>query len=160
MVGQILKKYYVDDPKHEGVQFGYIVCKLQEGREQKYYPFGYSHQMYRNNLLFLPTRHYHANQGEENVIHYDHDRYSINTKNLCGSEKWDFSFPNKNNLVSFNKMTIKKNDLNTDIYFYLETHIDAFGQYHGVDGCVFKTNNPEITFKDNGSIYTSVFYCG
>jgi hypothetical protein len=37
--------------------FGFIICKLNVGSE-KYHPFGYSHDVF-NNELFVPTKHFH-----------------------------------------------------------------------------------------------------
>jgi hypothetical protein len=158
--GAVLRKYYDSS-------FGFIVCKLRTGQEQ-YHPVAYSHKIYKNNLMFVPTRHHHGNH-EETISDYDHDIYSINTKPLCGSETWNYSFKVNTSrvpefdfpeILCFNKFHIKKNELNTDMYFYLDSHIEAFGQHHGVDGCVFKTNHPEITFKNRGSIYIQPFFRG
>ena len=161
LVGEILRKYYDNN-------FGYIVCNLRMGSEEKYHPLGYSHQIYKNNLMFVPTRHHHSTL-EESHSYYDHNIYSINTKPLCGSEKWNYQFKVKTDLISnfafpeilcFNKLTIKATEPNTDLYFYLDNYIEPYGQYHGIDGCIFKTNHPEITFKNRGSIYIQVFYRG
>lgn len=160
-VGQLLEKYYDNT-------FGFIVCKLREGREEKYHPLAYSHQMYQPERMFVPTRHHHSSQ-EETLSHYDHNIYSINTKDLCGNVEWDHSFCVKTHLVpdfifpeivNFCKFNIHQQDLNTDMYFYLDSHIDSFGQYHGVDGCIFKTNSPAITFQNTGSIYIQPMYRG
>ena len=165
LVGSVLSEFYPDLPLN---RFGYIVSKLSSGHKEEYHPLAYSHQIYKNNLMFIPTRHHHGNH-KELMSDYDHDIYSINTKNLCGSETWEhifkimthkipsFQFPE---VVSFNKLNIDRKDLNTDLYFYLDSHIESFGQYHGVDGCLFKTNHPEITFKNAGSVYTQPFYRG
>lgn len=161
LVGSILKKYYNSN-------FGFIVCKLREGSEEKYHPLAYSHQIYKNNLMFVPTRHHHSDY-EEKRSHYDHNIYSINTKSLCGSEHWNYQFKLQLQLingfhfpeiVNFNKLSLKAEDMNTDLYFYLDSYVESFGYCHGIDGCLFMTNHPEITFKNRGSIYTQVFYRG
>lgn len=161
LVGSLLKKYY-------NIEFGYLVCKLKTGEGNQYHPLAYSHKIYRNNQMFVPTRHHHSTH-EEKMSHYDHNIYSVNTKSLCGNEKWNYRFKVKTEkipnfrfptILCFNKFSIKKEDLNTDIYFYLDSHIEPFGQHHGPDGCVFKANHPEITFKNRGSIYIQPLYRG
>jgi hypothetical protein len=155
--------------KHYPVDFGFLVCKLRDGEtSEKYHPIAYSHQIYKQNLMFVPTRHHYSGH-EEILSHYDHAIYSINTKNLCGSASWNhefrvnlqkipnFQFPE---IISFNQLKINQESLNTDLYFYLDRHIEEFGQHHGVDGCIFRTNHPEITFKNRGSVYTQPFYRG
>jgi hypothetical protein len=159
-VGQILRKYY-------DANIGFLVCKLRRG-QGKYHPIAYSHQIYQPNIMFVPTRHHHL-MHEEHHSHYDHHIYSINTKSLCGSENWNYQFKLQTQLISdfdfpevvcFNQLAIKKKDLNTDMYFYLDSYVEPIGQCHGVDGCLFKTNHPEVTFKNKGSVYTQVFYRG
>lgn len=161
LVGNILKKYYPTN-------FGFLVCKLKTGSLEKYHPIAYSHQIYQKQKMFVPTRHHHANH-EESVSHYDHDIYSVNTKSLCGNEKWNYTFRIKTGqipnfqfpqVVCFNKLKIKRNDKNTDLYFYLDSYPDPMSQYHGVDGCIYKTNHPKVTFRNNGSVYTQPLYRG
>ena len=41
--------------------FGFIICKMANNRKD-YHPFGYSHNIY-NNLLFIPTKHYHSHNN-------------------------------------------------------------------------------------------------
>jgi len=66
--------------------FGFIICKLANNKKD-YHPFGYSHNIY-NNMLFIPTKHYHShnnflneNSVNENTITDDwaHEIYLYNT---------------------------------------------------------------------------------
>jgi hypothetical protein len=160
-VGQILSQYYHNN-------FGFIVCKLRTGTSETYHPIGYSHQMIKPHTLFVPTRHHHGHEAEV-ISHYDHNIYSINTKSLAGNAEWthtfevntdkipNFQFPE---VVCFNKFRIKANDMNTDLQFYLDSLVESFGQYRGVDGCLFKTNHPEMKFTNVGSIYIEPTFRG
>lgn len=158
IVSKILKKYYQN--------FGFLVCKLRTNSSDKYHPIAYSHQIYQTNIMFVPTRHHHDIK-EETHSDYDHEIYSINTKSLCGSYKWNYTFKLKTDLIpdfnfptinTFNKLVIKEHTKNTDLYFYLESHISP--NAYGVDGCVFRSNNPAITFKNKGSIYITPLFRG
>ncbi len=48
-------------------RFGFIVCKLKRGRHS-YHPFAYTHQTHSNNLLFVPTLHYHPHGGSSGFL--------------------------------------------------------------------------------------------
>ncbi len=153
---------------HYNKDFGFIVCKLRTGNSEKYHPIAYSHKIYKTNMMFVPTRHHHS-KNEESVSKYDHNIYSINTKSLCGSEKWDHKFRLQTTLIPdfvfpeilcFNKLVIKKKDINKDLTFCLDSYVESFGQHHGVGGCIFKTNHPCLTFKNRGSVYTHVLFRG
>src|SRR5690606_36276183 len=62
---------------------GFIVCKLRVGKDVKYHPLAYSHQITENCKLFAPTRHYHGNHDgeakEEIESDWYHEIYSWNT---------------------------------------------------------------------------------
>lgn len=79
--------------------FGFIICKLANNKKD-YHPFGYSHNIY-NNMLFIPTKHYHShnnfsyeNYVNENIItdDWDHEIYLYN-----GTAKNNIDFVNMSN---------------------------------------------------------------
>jgi hypothetical protein len=64
---------------HYNSQFGYLVCKLKEGKS-KYEPLCYSHQALPDKL-FVPTLHYHNHNGKVDTdkADWDHLIYSLGT---------------------------------------------------------------------------------
>ncbi len=44
--------------------YGFIICKLEKDKKE-YHPFAYSHAMYYD-ILFIPTKHYHAIKQKPN----------------------------------------------------------------------------------------------
>lgn len=158
VVANILKKHYPT--------FGFIVCRLRKDKDEKYHPIAYSHQIYKPNIMFIPTRHHHDAE-EETHSDYDHQIYSINTKSLCGNHKWNYGFDVQTEKIpnfafptinTFNKLVINQKTKNTDMYFYLETYMSPYS--YGVDGCIFKSNNSAITFVNKGSIYITPLFRG
>lgn len=74
--------------KHYNSQFGYLVCKLKEGKHE-YEPLCYSHAILEEKRLFVPTLHYH-DHGEGNVktetADWDHKIYSCGTTKMANRE--------------------------------------------------------------------------
>lgn len=66
--------------KHYTSEFGYLCCKLKEGK-QDYEPICYSHALHSNKKLFVPTLHYHNHHGRVDTEHadWDHLIYSAGT---------------------------------------------------------------------------------
>ena len=90
----MLKQYYTEN-------FGFIVCRLKQGMHT-YHPFAYTHKLYKPNVLFTPTRHYHVH-GKDTVhtdtADWDHEIYSPSTDlskdpgyvfTNSSSVKWNF----------------------------------------------------------------------
>jgi hypothetical protein len=86
-------------PSASEIPFGFLCCKLRPGL-QTYEPIAYSHRRIYSNKLFVPTKHYHAQEnqrklwgfsyfGNEDPLslglhsqeepHWDHIVYSIQT---------------------------------------------------------------------------------
>jgi hypothetical protein len=61
--------------------FGFIICKL-ENSEKEYHPFGYSHNIY-NNMLFIPTKHYHTHNTIPFYTPYSDNYYTSSFSNIC-----------------------------------------------------------------------------
>jgi len=61
-VKNLLKQYYAKE-------FGFIVCILRQDAE--YHPFGYTHEIRADGKLFVPTRHFHGNNGGANPFVYN-----------------------------------------------------------------------------------------
>ena len=66
--------------KHYTREFGYLCCKLKEGKAD-YEPICYSHRLHSNGKLFVPTLHYHNHGGHANTqsADWDHMIYSVGT---------------------------------------------------------------------------------
>jgi hypothetical protein len=75
-------------------QFGFIVCKLKQGKHS-YHPFAYTHAKHSSNLLFIPTLHYHPHgHGSSTTIEadWDHCIYSVGTDlDTTSSDEYIFS---------------------------------------------------------------------
>jgi len=116
--------------------FGFIICKLNLGSE-KYHPFGYSHAIF-NNILFVPTKHFHVHNTFESI-----NEYSLPSNDY---ENFDQSFEklNINHNKTFYRSSYNENKLNNsniaddwshDIYFYN----------------VYPLQNTEITTMNNSN---------
>lgn len=72
--------------KHYNSQFGYLVCKLKEGKSE-YEPLCYSHEAIPTKL-FVPTLHYHNHNGRINTekADWDHLIYSLGTSEQANME--------------------------------------------------------------------------
>ena len=57
--------------KNYSENFGFIVCRIRDDAE--YHPFGYTHSLYEDDKLFIPTKHYHNNS--EDHADWDHEIY-------------------------------------------------------------------------------------
>jgi hypothetical protein len=63
--------------KYSHLPFGFLCCVLKAG-VQDYEPLAYSHKMWKPNMLFIPTLHYHP--GEDSVkADWDHEVYTLRT---------------------------------------------------------------------------------
>ena len=73
---------------HYSSEFGYLVCKLKEGKSE-YEPLCYSHKLLSQGKLFVPTLHYH-DHGSGNVktdlADWDHKIYSCGTTKEANQE--------------------------------------------------------------------------
>jgi hypothetical protein len=84
--------------------FGFIICKLNVGSE-KYHPFGYSHDVF-NNELFVPTKHFHIhNTAQSGYANFDQ---AFGRLNII-SDRTFYGSPNNQNIAD---------DWSHDIYFY------------------------------------------
>lgn len=65
---------------HYSREFGYLCCKLKEGKTN-YEPVFYSHALHSSNKLFVPTLHYHNHGGhiKTDEADWDHLIYSVGT---------------------------------------------------------------------------------
>ena len=74
--------------KHYNSSFGYLVCRLKEGKHE-YEPLCYSHTLMENKKLFVPTLHYH-DHGNGNIktdlADWDHKIYSCGTTKQANQE--------------------------------------------------------------------------
>lgn len=74
--------------KHYNRQFGYLVCRLKEGKHT-YEPLCYSHDLLNEEKLFVPTLHYH-DHGDGDVktdlADWDHKIYSCGTTKQANRE--------------------------------------------------------------------------
>ncbi len=57
--------------KHYGDGFGFIVAAFRNSQEK--HPLAYVHPLGVDKKLFVPTRHYHHGEGEEEIAHWDHE---------------------------------------------------------------------------------------
>lgn len=117
--------------KHYTSEFGYLCCKLKEGK-QDYEPICYSHNLHSNGKLFVPTLHYHNHGGRIDTDHadWDHMIYSAGTTNHANHK----FISNKENKMAWSKFPeeyrhdekipvrcaeITGNEYNRDIAFVL-----------------------------------------
>lgn len=85
-------------------QFGFIVCKLKQGKHT-YHPFAYTHQKHNSNLLFIPTLHYHPHgYGANRVVDadWDHIIYSVGT-DLDTTNYDEYAFSARDS-IKYNKL--------------------------------------------------------
>jgi hypothetical protein len=85
-------------------QFGFIVCKLKQGKHN-YHPFAYIHAKHSNNLLFIPTLHYHPHgYGLARSVEadWDHMIYSAAT-DLDTTNHDEYAFSPKDS-IKFDKL--------------------------------------------------------
>lgn len=70
--------------------WGVLLCKLKKGVSD-YEPFAYSHDIH-DNVLFLPTKHYHINEKGGHSADWDHDIYVLHVAEKVGEgakgENW------------------------------------------------------------------------
>jgi hypothetical protein len=102
-LGNVLQKYYSQ------TCFGFIICQLHPNTID-YHPFAYSHNILQQ-TVFIPTRHYHNNEGDTLYADdWDHDIYLYNcnhtTSNyLTGDVKLNAQIVNRSylkyNLIDF-----------------------------------------------------------
>lgn len=115
--------------EYNNPNFGFIICKLSNNKK-KYHPFGYSHNIF-NDILFIPTKHYHKerssiNNNEQYVDDWSHDIYLYNT---TAKRNMDFM----KMVTHGNKWTGKNNLKVNNINFDLGTlkHFEKY-QIHGI----------------------------
>jgi hypothetical protein len=125
------RELYTFFAKHYTAEFGYLCCKLKEGK-QDYEPICYSHRLHSNGRLFVPTLHYHNHGGHIDTTHadWDHLIYSVGTtvdanhKFLSNEENkmaW-IKFPQeyrRDGEVPVRCAEITGNEFNRDIAFLL-----------------------------------------
>ncbi len=119
---------------HYTSDFGYLVCKLKEGKHN-YEPLCYSHSLMSNGKLFVPTLHYHDHgQGAKtDKADWDHIIYSVGTTKMANRDYMSY----KENKLLWNRFPeeyrvgkdspvrcaeIYGNYPNKDIVFELEVH--------------------------------------
>ncbi len=74
--------------KHYNSSFGYLVCRLKEGKHE-YEPICYSHEVLEEKKLFVPTLHYHDHgKGDvkTDLADWDHKIYSCGTTKQANQE--------------------------------------------------------------------------
>ena len=73
--------------KHYTSEFGYLVCKLKEGKHE-YEPLCYSHEVHSSGKLFVPTLHYHdhGNGAKTENADWAHKIYSCGTTKMANRE--------------------------------------------------------------------------
>jgi hypothetical protein len=120
--------------KHYTSEFGYLVCKLKEGK-QIYEPLCYSHSLLSSGKLFVPTLHYHDHgQGAKtDEADWDHVIYSLGTTKMANREYLSYKenkllwnrFPEEYRLGKDSPVRcaeIYGNYPNKDVVFELEVH--------------------------------------
>lgn len=79
--------------KHYNSNFGYLVCRLKEGKNE-YEPICYSHDILQEKKLFVPTLHYH-DHGDGTVkteeADWDHKIYSCGTTKQANREYMSYT---------------------------------------------------------------------
>jgi hypothetical protein len=124
----VLNKYYSQ------TCFGFIICQLHENTIN-YHPFAYSHNILQK-TIFIPTRHYHNNEGDRlHADDWDHTIYLYNcniesNNKLSGDIKLyaeivnhsylkynliDFDLDQKN--IKFTQFEMKGTHINQDLLF-------------------------------------------
>jgi hypothetical protein len=74
--------------KHYNSSFGYLVCRLKEGKHE-YEPLCYSHDIIEEKKLFVPTLHYHDHGNgkvKTETADWDHKIYSCGTTKYANQE--------------------------------------------------------------------------
>ena len=122
---------------HYTSEFGYLVCKLKEGKHD-YEPLCYSHSLLSNGKLFVPTLHYHdhGNGAKTDTADWDHKIYSIGTTKMANREYLSYKenkllwkrFPEAYRIGTDRPVRcaeIEGNYPNKDIVFELEPYVAA-----------------------------------
>lgn len=128
---QMLEKYYSNPV------FGFIICKLKEGNES-YHPFAYSHQI-TNKRVFIPTRHYHAENNTNINDFYNNFNTSFGMNISDIADDWDhdiylYNIDLKSNKTVFDMnecddMWIRKININLNkLNFPLDTTCKMFNK--------------------------------
>jgi hypothetical protein len=117
---ELITKYYFNN-------YGFLLCKLKNGKEFKYHPLAYIHKVNDKNL-FIPTKHLHIHKQDENYEKkYEHWDHNIYVYNYLGN----LSFKNQV-LVGFkdeiNRILL---DNKNESYFKLLGNIDE--QHHNFE---------------------------
>jgi hypothetical protein len=86
--------------KHYTSEFGYLVCKLKEGKHE-YEPLCYSHSLHSSKKLFVPTLHYHDHGKGAKTDHADwaHKIYSCGTTPMANRDYLSY----KENALRWNR---------------------------------------------------------
>jgi hypothetical protein len=97
--------------QHYNSEFGYLVCKLKEGKHE-YEPLCYSHPLLSTGKLFVPTLHYHdhGDGAKTEVADWDHKIYSMGTTKMANREYASY----KENKVVWNRFP-EEFQLGTDV---------------------------------------------
>ena len=83
---------------HYNSEFGYLVCKLKEGKSE-YEPLCYSHTLSSQGKLFVPTLHYHDHGSgtvKTDSADWDHTIYSCGTTKEANQQYMSYR---ENNLL-------------------------------------------------------------
>ncbi len=110
-------------------EFGYIVCKLKNGKQINYEPLAYSHLLYEKNKVLIPTLHFHpSNDGynsakkEKLADDWSHDIYIMN----CLASDHNKNLYNKMKNIHHNYIYDKVKNIeynNIDFDFDNENHM-------------------------------------
>ena len=126
---ELLDKYYA-------YQFAFLLCKLKNGKEYKYHPLAYVHNI-RDQTLFIPTKHLHIHyQGDKYEKNYEHWDHHIYVYNYLGNLHF------KNQILIGFKDEINRiiQDYKNESYFKLRSDVDK----------------PEFNFEDRVKIVSTV----
>jgi len=59
--------------------FGFVICAFDSSKDIKPHPVGYIHDSFKDGQLFVPTKHEHGSGGKDDLAHFDHSIFSLNT---------------------------------------------------------------------------------
>lgn len=117
--------------------YGFIICKLATSLEE-YHPLGYSHDLMSENKLFIPTKHFHGddtnnNDNLGNANDWSHEIYLYNATMY---NNYDEMVKNTNtkSLVWSGIDNIKKDKINFDFadLQHFERHV-IIGSHRNID---------------------------
>ena len=103
--------YELLSKEYNNLIFGFIICKLANNKKE-YHPFGYSHNIF-NDILFIPTKHYHKHNNLTDDWSHDIYLYNATAKRnsdfrsmVTHGDKWSGKNNLKLNNIDFNFGTL------------------------------------------------------